>query len=60
MTKKEIKQMTNEELISLIAWKMFSPTRAALKDQKWCIEELEKRGIVNADDLMVKLDIAET
>lgn len=57
MNKKEITQMKNEELISTLAWKMFSPTRAALKEQRWCVEELEKRGIVNADKLSRLLDI---
>lgn len=55
MTKKEIVQMTNEELISMIAWKMFSPTQKALKEQKWCAEELENRGIINAGELLEKL-----
>ena len=55
MNKKEIAKMTNEELISMIAWKMFSPTQTALKVQKWCAEELENRGIVNAGELLEKL-----
>lgn len=57
MTKTAIKQMTNEELISTIAWKMFSPTKVALKEQKWCVKELEERGIINADILLKKLDM---
>lgn len=57
MTKTSIKQLTNEELISSIAWNMFRPTKKALKEQKWCIEELESRGIVKAEDLMNRLDI---
>lgn len=57
MTKTEIKKLTNEALISTIAWNMFRPTKTALKEQGWCIEELENRGIIKADDLKKRLDI---
>ena len=57
MTKTSINQMSNEELISTIAWKMFSPTDTALEEQEWCIEELANRGIANADDLKKKLGL---
>ena len=57
MKKADIKNMTNEELISTIAWNMFKPTNASLKEQKWCIEVLAERGIVNADVLAEKIEL---
>ena len=57
MKKSDIVKMTNEELISTIAWDMFKPTKVALKEQEWCVEELAKRGIVNAKVLMEKIEL---
>lgn len=51
MTKKEAKTLSNAQLINIFSYNMCKDTKLAYKEQKMCLQELCKRGIITEQDI---------
>lgn len=51
MTKKEVKTLSNAHLINIFSYNMCKDTKLACREQKMCLQELCKRGIITEQDI---------
>lgn len=51
MTKKEVKTLSNAQLINIFSYNMCRDTKKSYNEQKMCLQELCKRGIITEQDI---------